>query len=457
MYNRKLRSRLLNKSRAERAKQALDITAAIGRTLQDVLEPTLKPDATSQSTPEDVVEGSYREVEAKAGEADEIPVEVTIITRPAADTAGSSPTTTGLNIPPAESPSQEIPIETEADDESIPFPDLSLPPGLTSRLQQLREKLSTPPPTATPHLTGETEQENDRFLSGFYSNAVGSRSYKLYVPSGYRGQALPLVVMLHGCTQSADDFATSTRMNDLAERHSFLVLYPAQTFKANIGKCWNWFKESDQQRDQGEPALIAGLTRDVINTYKLDARRVYVAGISAGGAMSMVMAMTYPDLFAAAGVQSGVPYGVAHNMMTGRAVIKGADAPVNLPTAARGGGVKPRPVSTIVFHGDQDSLVHPNNSEQIISQWLEVRTQKSKNGSTPQINVTSGQVPGGHAYTRSIYKDGNGPALMEQWLVHGAGHAWSGGNPNIAWTDDKGPDASQEMLRFFFEHPHPEA
>jgi poly(hydroxyalkanoate) depolymerase family esterase len=247
-------------------------------------------------------------------------------------------------------------------------------------------------------------------------------------------------------------------MNEFAEKHSFLVLYPAQTFKANLAKCWNWFKESEQQRDQGEPAIIAGMTREIIKTYKVDSRRVYVAGISAGGAMAMVLGATYPDLYAAAGIQSGVPYGVAHNIPTGLAAIKGIGlASADKLSSAPGGQAKLRSVPTIVFHGDQDSLVHPGNGDQIIAQWLEVGAQQNSAAPKPQVKVEQGQVPGGHAYTRSIYHDEDGVTLMEQWLVHGAGHAWSGGNPNVAWTDAKGPNASQEMLRFFYEHPHPEA
>jgi poly(hydroxyalkanoate) depolymerase family esterase len=246
-------------------------------------------------------------------------------------------------------------------------------------------------------------------------------------------------------------------MNEFAEIHSFLVAYPAQIFKANLGKCWNWFKSSEQQRDRGEPAIIAGLTRQIIATYGLDTRRVYVAGISAGGAMAMVMGATYPDLYAAAGIQSGVAYGVAHNIPSGLVAIKGRGSiSADRLTSASGGKGKLRVVPTIVFHGDRDSIVHPNNSDLIIAQWLEM-WGGGNNEPTPQVTVHHGQVSAGHAYTRSIYHDGSGPILMEQWLVHGAGHAWSGGSPNVLFTDPKGPDATQEMLRFFYEHPHPEA
>jgi poly(3-hydroxybutyrate) depolymerase len=174
--------------------------------------------------------------------------------------------------------------------------------------------------------------------------------------------------------------------------------------------------------------------------------------------MAMVMGMTYPDLYAAVGIQSGMPYGVAHNLLSGLAAIKGAGSvSTDRLKSASKGEAKLRVVPTIVFHGDQDSIVYPDNSDQIITQWLELRTEPGKRGPAPEVTVHQGQVPAGHAYTRSVYHDGSGSPLMEQWLVHGAGHAWSGGNPAVLWTDAKGPDATQEMLRFFYAHPHPEA
>ncbi|MCB0213103.1 MAG: esterase, partial [Anaerolineae bacterium] len=162
-----------------------------------------------------------------------------------------------------------------------------------------------------------------------------------------------------------------------------------------------------------------------------------------------------PDLYAATGIQSGVPYGVAHNIPTGLALIKmGGSTSADRLTSAPGDKSKVRVVPTIVFHGDEDSMVNPCNGDSIIGQWMQVRAEKEKRPK-PKVTVHRGQVPGGHSYTRSVYQEDGEAPIMEQWLVHGAGHAWSGGNPNIAWTDGKGPDASREMLRFFFEHPHP--
>jgi len=280
--------------------------------------------------------------------------------------------------------------------------------------------------------------EGARFIEATYSSAAGSRTYRLFIPSRYREQPLPLVVMLHGCTQSPDDFAAGTRMNLLAEEHNCFVAYPAQPSHANHAKCWNWFRKVDQQRGRGEPSLIAGMTRQIMDQYSIDRKRVYVGGLSAGGAAAAVMGATYSDLYAAIGIHSGLACGVATDLSSAL-------------VAMRQGGSDRAGVSddlslvpTIVFHGDRDNTVHSNNGDQILEQAMERLS--------PQKKVHRGQVPGGHAYTTTILTDAQGRDMLEHWNVHGAGHAWSGGSPAGSYTDPRGPDATREMLRFFLQH-----
>jgi poly(hydroxyalkanoate) depolymerase family esterase len=284
-----------------------------------------------------------------------------------------------------------------------------------------------------------------RFLAGTYTGPAGTRGYKLYVPTGYAGQAAPLVVMLHGCTQSADDSAAGTRLNQIAERESCLVVYPEQDASANPSRCWNWFQAADQGRDGGEPSLIASITRQVMAAYRVDPDRVYVAGMSAGGAMAAITGATYPDLYAAVGVHSGLARGAARDLASALAAMQrgGPD-----PADGKDSGAEPGP-PLIVFHGDRDTTVHPRNGQRVLARVVRV------SGGPPdqRLMVIQGQVPGGHAYTRTVYQDGTARVVAEHWLVHGAGHAWSGGSPAGSFTDPYGPDAAVEMLRFFREHP----
>jgi poly(hydroxyalkanoate) depolymerase family esterase len=294
-------------------------------------------------------------------------------------------------------------------------------------------------PLSTPDIV----PEGARFIERTYSSPAGSRTYRLFIPSRYREQPLPLVVMLHGCSQSPDDFAAGTRMNFLAEEQNCFVAYPAQPSRANQAKCWNWFRTADQQRGRGEPALIAGITHQIMDDYLVDRKRVYVGGLSAGAAAASVMGATYNDLYAAIGIHSGLACGAA------------TDLPSALIAMRQGGhghkvipGGRP-PVPTIVFHGDRDTTVHPNNGGQILEQSVKTMiTQKT---------MHRGQVPGGHAYTRTVLSDAGGRGVLEHWSIHGAGHAWSGGSPAGSYTDPRGPDATKEMLRFFLEHSLPEA
>ena len=294
----------------------------------------------------------------------------------------------------------------------------------------LRGPIRRAPPSAS-----EITRQGARFIKGTFSNAAGRRSYKLFVPSHDQGQPRPLVVMLHGCTQSSDDFAAGTRMNFLAEEQNCFVVYPEQPSGANQAKCWNWFRTGDQQRGGGEPSLIAGITRQVMRDHAIDPKRVYVAGLSAGGAAAAIMAATHADLYAAVGIHSGLACGAAN------------DLPSAFVAMRQGGGFKIAdggpPVPTIIFHGDRDTTVHPDNGDRIVEQSAKAARAKAK--------VIDGRVPRGHAYTRTILTDAGGRAISEHWNVHGAGHAWSGGSPAGSYTDPRGPDASREMLRFFLE------
>lgn len=327
-----------------------------------------------------------------------------------------------------------------------------LPEALRNFLEQIDQGyagrtgptgIGTPFPPPAP----EPLPEGARFVAGVYGDEAGKRAYKLYIPSTYKGEPLPLIVMLHGCTQTPDDFAAGTGMNRLAEEHACLVLYPAQTRSANQSRCWNWFNPADQQRDQGEPALIAGMTRQVMRDHAVDPRRVYVAGLSAGGAAAAIMGAAYPDLYAAVGVHSGLACGAASDLPSALAAMQHGAADTGRPqdiVSSRG------MVPAIVFHGDRDSTVHPRNGDQVVAQ-LQARLGKDL-----RRRVEQGSVPGGHAYSRTLYADAENRVLLEQWTIYGAGHAWSGGSPAGSYTDPQGPDAAREMLRFFLDHPHPE-
>jgi poly(hydroxyalkanoate) depolymerase family esterase len=278
------------------------------------------------------------------------------------------------------------------------------------------------------------------FVESTYKSAAGSRAYRLFTPSGYHGQAIPLVIMLHGCTQSPEDFAAGTRMNFIAEEQTCLVAYPAQRAEANQAKCWNWFRPADQQRGGGEPSLIAGITRQIMRDHSVDPQRVYVAGLSAGAAAAAVMGSTYNDLYAAIGVHSGLACGAA------------TDLPSALIAMKQGGGSKAMPgdgptVPAIVFHGDRDTTVHSNNGDRVVRQSI--------GGMRTNAKVHRGRVPGGHTYTRTVHSDASGRGILEHWEIHRAGHAWSGGSPAGSYTDPDGPDATREMLRFFLEHSLP--
>jgi poly(hydroxyalkanoate) depolymerase family esterase len=282
-----------------------------------------------------------------------------------------------------------------------------------------------------------------QFLVRSYACRAGSRQYKLYIPADRPDGPQGLVVMLHGCTQSPDDFAVGTGMNAVAEAHGLLVAYPAQASTHNGGSCWNWFRPGDQRRDIGEPAIIAGITRALIAEFDIDPSRVYVAGLSAGGAMAVVMGEVYPELYAAIGVHSGLPYGSASDVVSAFAAMRdepGGGHP--MPRLAAGG----KAVRTIVFHGSADQTVHPANADRIIAA-ARARTEAG------EVKRVEGRSASRRIYTRTIVLTAEGAAAAELWLIEGAGHAWSGGQAAGSYTDPAGPDASAEMVRFFLSDP----
>ena len=299
------------------------------------------------------------------------------------------------------------------------------------------------------------------FDRGSFANESGERDYQLYVPDSLDARSASLVVMLHGCGQDAEDFAAGTRMNALAARENFLVLYPEQDSSANRAGCWNWFEPSERGRGGEEPSIIAGATEEVADEYGVDPRRIYVAGLSAGGAMSTVVAAAYPDLYAAVGVHSGLEYGAA-------------DGALSVVLAQRSGGPDPdrqgrlafesarpaeaRVLPAIVFHGEEDAVVDVENAHQALSQWAQTNDYADDgvddDGVTDEPDdALPGQTPGGYDHVRYVYEGPGGDVLMEKWIVEDLGHAWSGGDTEGSFTDPEGPNASEEMVRFFRQHP----
>ena len=299
-------------------------------------------------------------------------------------------------------------------------------------------RLGTPAGLAPATKASPSAPEGASFTEHSFTGEAGALVYKLYRPANAGTTPLPLVVMLHGCTQSPDDFAAGTRMNEWAEREGFLVAYPAQSRAANAQKCWNWFRAIDQGRS-GEPALVVGMVEEIAHQEAVDPARVYVAGLSAGGAAAAVLGQSYPDVFAAVCVHSGLACGAAAGMASAFA-------------AMRSGAMVPRPgigIPTIVFHGDRDTTVAPVNGDQVTAQAEPPRRLTT--------TVETSSSAGGQGYTRTVQVDEDGRPQSEHWLLHGAGHAWAGGDPAGSYTDPRGPDASAAMLRFFRHHARQKA
>ena len=402
--NKELLARMMRATELTRSGRLADATALIQGVLGQTVPAasTGRSSATTGAAPDDVIEGECVEVNSRGGRAD---------------------------------------TATRAE----PAIDAKLGGALKDFLNKWRRG------AADAHHAGAAPAARNapgEFVAALYANAAGERAYQLYVPSHYAaGQSRPLIVMLHGCTQGPDDFAAGTQMNAVGEEQRCFVLYPAQSNGANQSRCWNWFRREDQGRDRGEPSIIAGMTREIVQRYGIDARRVYIAGLSAGGAMAAVMAVTHPELYAAVGIHSGLACGSAHDLPSALAAMRGMPAGVGRTAAA---GATSHATPTIVFHGDQDKTVHPRNGADVIAQ-----SEHHAGGPGGQVASERGQAAGGHAFTRTVHRDAGGQVLLEHWLVHGGGHAWFGGSPAGSYTDARGPDASAEMVRFFLAQAEP--
>jgi poly(hydroxyalkanoate) depolymerase family esterase len=314
-------------------------------------------------------------------------------------------------------------------------------------------RVKTDPPGETPVPAGPAADETvatGQFVIRQYTGPAGSMNYKLYVPARAAAESMPLIIMLHGCTQSPDDFAAGTRMNRLAEQHGFIVVYPEQRTSANHSKCWNWFNPADQRRDSGEPSLIAGITQHVAARYPVDSDRVFIAGLSAGAAMAVILGESYPELYAGVGAHSGLPYGVAHDMSSALAAMKGGrgrrEASGLPPSGAAPRAKATRFVPTIAFHGDSDRRVGARNGIELIEQATAALVAEA---GTPETLTATAVSSRGRRYSRTVHSDRAGRPRVELWVLHGAGHAWSGGDGSGTYTDPTGPDASAEMVRFF--------
>lgn len=298
-----------------------------------------------------------------------------------------------------------------------------------------------------PRPTGS--QESTDFTALRFDGPAGAIDYRLYVPEGLNTHGAPLLIMLHGCTQSPQDFARGTRMNALALEQGYVVAYPAQTADRNPNRCWNWFRPRDQKRGGGEAELLAALTRDLVATHQLDGRRVFVAGLSAGGAMAAVLAQAYPELYAAIGVHSGLPAGAARDVASAFAAMRTGGWKQG-GESATGKGSGPR---AIVFHGDRDATVHASNGHDVIAQFTGENGSHTAGKSSSTFQQMG--VYGGRLCTRIIHRRPDDTVSAEHWIIGGGGHAWSGGDASGSYTDASGPEASREMLRFFSEHGSP--
>jgi poly(hydroxyalkanoate) depolymerase family esterase len=412
--NTPLGAAMLRATKLTRAQNVIEATRVLQRALSGKEEARREPPQGRKllAGPTRVVQ---REREPQLAQQEE-----TVVEAPSVEAASKASPTSRMKMPLAEVLKllRQAPLSNLRNDSTTLF------------------KLRKVPSVATP--------KGAAYFTRTYSCEAGWRDYKVYVPTHAPRNQRALVVMLHGCTQDPDDFAVGTGMNLLAEEHGFIVAYPKQAAVANQSACWNWFSAADQMRDMGEPSIIAGITRELITEFCIDPTRVYVAGLSAGGAMAAIMGATYPELYAGTGIHSGLAYGSATDVVSALAAMRG-ESPSNASLLKRARRREPSgPRRTIVFHGASDQTVHPSNSEAIFADArasLPLRGEETRH---------QGAI-GGRSYTRRIVADVNGVPHAEHWSIEGLGHAWSGGSEEGSYADRDGPDASREMLRFFAE------
>src|SRR5262245_47435433 len=418
MHNR-ITAGIAEATRLTRAGRLLEATALIQNTLHG-LSPQEASSSATACTDDEALDVSFRVV-------DEAPSATEGVSAGGASLLSSFPMTTPpppqTAMPPSRGSASDLPtsreerhsgISTPIHDhdqseqrESVMHHSWTARPMLPAHGSALGRPISRPLPDRA---RGDI-RAGGQFTDGFYTSQAGTRAYKLYVPSGYTGQPLPLVVMLHGCTQTPNDFAAGTRMNVFAVRELFVVLYPQHVYSANHLTCSNWLQATHQQRGQGEPSIIAGLTQEILRSYHLDTGRVYVVGLSAGGAMATILGITYPELYAAIGIHSGLAYGIAHDLASAHAAMqRGGSTRTRRAAGTRRGAQLPR---AIVFHGDQDMTVHPRNADQIVAQWTALYSEARKPAESARlrVSVSLGQVADGHAYTRSNYCDPSGRVM----------------------------------------------
>jgi poly(hydroxyalkanoate) depolymerase family esterase len=296
-----------------------------------------------------------------------------------------------------------------------------------------------------------------RFTEHVLETALGPRRYRLYVPGGAGGggdHPAPFVVVLHGCTQDAADIARGTRFNEHAERQGFIVAYPEQPVSANPQKCWNWFDPDHQTRDRGEPAVVAAIAREVMARHRVDPDRVHLAGISAGGAMAVIVALAYPDLFASVAVHSGIPYGAASGVQEALTAMRagGPDPAAGMRTALSAMASRARALPALVIQGAEDPTVRVENGHRVAAQFVALAVATGRLPATPKPEEERFE-DGARGVTRVSWRDPAGGVVVETWIVSGLAHAWSGGSPDGSWTDPAGPNATAAMVRFFAEHP----